>query len=240
MPKTEDAFAFRDFDEKRILELTSFSDSQSRWKKIYNDWVDSAFEEGNLIPLEYCTFDDSAFLAYLASRLNVLIEATEYGQADKIIKYFKVCVDDLKEYSRQIERHQKRLDKLHTLINERFLADEKMPARSVRRKLRRIKALEENYAEIIQSLQRLIKGLEEPLKNAVDGLKTQYRTTFSKRLRDARAAAKLSQTQLADRLGMTQGGYTQYENDVREPSLATLAKISKILGVSTDWLLGLS
>lgn len=63
--------------------------------------------------------------------------------------------------------------------------------------------------------------------------------TFPKRLREARKAAGLTQQQVADKLGMTQGAYTNYENQRREPSITMLCRLSRILKRSTDWLFGL-
>ena len=84
-----------------------------------------------------------------------------------------------------------------------------------------------------QSLSSHIAGLEEDYS-------LQYSRTFAVRLRQARKEARLTQAQLAAQIGMTQGGYTQYENAGREPSLSTLAKLSRILKRPTDWLLGLA
>lgn len=63
---------------------------------------------------------------------------------------------------------------------------------------------------------------------------------FSKRLKDLRAEAHMSQQQVAEILNIRQQSYAQYENDVAEPNLETLAKIAKIFEVSTDYLLGLA
>ena len=62
---------------------------------------------------------------------------------------------------------------------------------------------------------------------------------FATRLRIARKVAGLTQTLLAKKIGMTQSGYTNYENAIREPTLLTLKSLSQALDVSVDWLLGL-
>ncbi|MCX2854239.1 MULTISPECIES: helix-turn-helix domain-containing protein [Bacillus] len=59
---------------------------------------------------------------------------------------------------------------------------------------------------------------------------------FSERLKKIRKL-KYSQQEMADFLGITRQGYGKYETGKAEPDLATLNKISDILGVSTDYLI---
>jgi len=61
---------------------------------------------------------------------------------------------------------------------------------------------------------------------------------FSQRLRELRGDA--TQTAFAERLGLKQAVYSHYETCRREPDLDTLCRIVKTLGVSADYLLGLS
>ncbi|MBQ6296149.1 MAG: helix-turn-helix transcriptional regulator [Selenomonadaceae bacterium] len=61
---------------------------------------------------------------------------------------------------------------------------------------------------------------------------------FAARLRQARKAAGLTQAQLAEKTGITQSGYTRYERGINDPSISTLKKLSEILNVSLDWLIG--
>jgi len=61
---------------------------------------------------------------------------------------------------------------------------------------------------------------------------------FRKRLYEERKAAKLTQCQMAERLGMKQPSYIRYEQGTSEPTLETLVKIADVLDVSVDYLLG--
>ena len=56
-------------------------------------------------------------------------------------------------------------------------------------------------------------------------------------IRAARAAANLTQTALADMLGVTQKDISRWENGVREPSATWIKKLAEALGVSADELL---
>lgn len=60
-----------------------------------------------------------------------------------------------------------------------------------------------------------------------------------KRLRDARKKKGLSQAEMAALLHVTRQAYARYEND-RRPNWETTLEITKILGVSADYLFGLT
>lgn len=61
-----------------------------------------------------------------------------------------------------------------------------------------------------------------------------------KRLRDARKAKSLTQAELAVMVGTTQQGYNLLENGKQDPKTEMLAKLCSALGVSADYLIGLS
>ena len=62
--------------------------------------------------------------------------------------------------------------------------------------------------------------------------------TMGKRIAALRKQAGLTQEQLAEQLGVTAQAVSKWENDVSCPDISLLPKISQILGVSTDELLG--
>lgn len=62
---------------------------------------------------------------------------------------------------------------------------------------------------------------------------------FGDILKNLRAEKGLSQAQLAKRLGLSASIVAHYELGSRFPSLETLTDISRVMGVTTDFLLGL-
>jgi len=58
------------------------------------------------------------------------------------------------------------------------------------------------------------------------------------RLKEKRAKSKLTQKDVADRLGITQSTYAYYESGRNEPDLETLTKIADIFETSLDYLAG--
>ncbi len=63
---------------------------------------------------------------------------------------------------------------------------------------------------------------------------------FGDILKKLRAEKGWSQAQLAKRLGLSASIVAHYELGSRFPSLETLADISRVMGVTTDFLLGLN
>jgi len=61
---------------------------------------------------------------------------------------------------------------------------------------------------------------------------------FGERLKEIRAEKHLKQTDVAKMLNVSGNTVYAWENDRQEPSMATLLKLSEILGVSLDFLFG--
>ena len=61
---------------------------------------------------------------------------------------------------------------------------------------------------------------------------------FCERLIEQRKLNKITQRELADRLGIKQPSYIRYEKGESEPSLENLVKIADAFDISVDYLLG--
>ncbi len=61
---------------------------------------------------------------------------------------------------------------------------------------------------------------------------------FGDKLKRLRMAKKLTQTELAERLRLTNSVISAYEMGAKYPSFETLIKIAALFGVTTDFLLG--
>lgn len=62
---------------------------------------------------------------------------------------------------------------------------------------------------------------------------------LGQRLKDLRKAKGLTQQQVADRVWVTKAMISSYELSTRAPSYEVLIKLSKLFGVTTDFLLGI-
>ena len=67
---------------------------------------------------------------------------------------------------------------------------------------------------------------------------TKQPPTFGQRLAELRRLRGLTQVQLAEKLNSTQRAITYYENEASYPPVDTIIELAKILGVTTDELLG--
>ena len=63
---------------------------------------------------------------------------------------------------------------------------------------------------------------------------------MGEKLYSLRTEKKLTQKQLADRIGLAISAVSSYESGSRYPSFETLIKLARIFHVSTDYLLGLT
>lgn len=62
---------------------------------------------------------------------------------------------------------------------------------------------------------------------------------LNQRIRELRCGCGWSQVELAKRLGLSKQTVSNWENDNIQPSIEMLVRLSKVFGVSTDYLLGL-
>ena len=63
---------------------------------------------------------------------------------------------------------------------------------------------------------------------------------FGARLRSCRSSSAVTQQELADSLGVSLRTYQRYESGTTEPALYDLVSLCIVLGVSADYLLGLT
>ncbi len=65
-------------------------------------------------------------------------------------------------------------------------------------------------------------------------------TNYYRRLRDMREDHDLTQTQVAEFLGMKQPQYYRYETGMRDLPTDVLIRLAKLYRTSTDYLLGIT
>ena len=61
---------------------------------------------------------------------------------------------------------------------------------------------------------------------------------FPEKIKELRLSKKMTQQEVADKLGITRPAYTAYESGKREPDFSILQSLANIFDVTTDYLLG--
>ena len=93
----------------------------------------------------------------------------------------------------------------------------------------------------ISTLNNRLSDLKNQVKKKkLTAIECKYpqRLVFAQRLKQALKEMKITQVELAEKIGMTQGGYTSYEQARREPPIKVLVQLADKLNVSLDWLCG--
>lgn len=226
MPKTKDAFALKDFDPSRILQRRFFTE--------FGFGADLTDRE-ILQSLSYSPIDSQEIMEKKLSDLeNIFRRVTEYQQ--------------------HIKRHGQRLTEYISLIANRIAKDETANIDVLRANYRRAEKLSMKYCGCVTENSSVtaiflggiaindVGGLCTEISkryNKLDGeVQHVYRKVFADRLKFARQKTKMSQKEFAEKLGLSQNGYSPYENGQRNPSIPMLIRLSRLLNRSADWLLG--
>lgn len=219
LPKTKDAFAFRDFDGERILQRKFF-------RELDDFDAVNAFDITDEEELEFCSADKFKDLrrgdaALIAGRLNKL----------------RLMYDVVDLYKFRVETHCEKLVDLKFRCAEKFAANEDNTFKNFFVRAVKLLELYEPVCSAILNLFNKIKIRNEELAKLYD---RQWRKEFGERLRDARLTKGLTQARLAELIGsVSRDAIQKYESGVADIALPNLYKLSKVLDVSADSLLGL-
>ena len=61
---------------------------------------------------------------------------------------------------------------------------------------------------------------------------------FSERLKESRKKARLTQVEIAEKLGISQPAYASWERGTKKPTQENLVKLAQVLNVTIDYLVG--
>lgn len=213
MPKTKDAFALRDFNEQYIFSYLYFR----HYLGILNE-----------------DKSDAEILDFYDARNVVHSGAAKMVKKLADFQKYKVAVDTCKKV---FDVRTKQLESLCTKYAQKFT---ETTAPMWQEKYRCAKNLQQAYNDIISKLlilQKKINELEQDGEKAID---KQRRKEFAERLQDARQKAGLKQSELARKVGVASTTVANYEQGRSDPQIPMLIRLSQVLNISADNLLGLS
>lgn len=219
MPKTKDAFAFRDFNVDKILQRKFFSDKFDFEK----DFEVSADSTNKDFLAAFKSAGQNAERRRIKLKELAVFSAVNFGV--------------IKLYEMRLSRHMIRIAKILDALAYK-IANSDEQSENWRRQYRRAKDLDKKYFEIDFAVSRFRIAAAETYEKFNIVVKRAYRKKFSERLKWLRRSCNFTQTQLAAELDITVGAYQFYEKGKSEPSLITLIRLCNALKVSPDNLLG--
>ena len=213
--KTKNAFAFRDFDAKRILQRPFFKAFNFDDTKTDAEILQSlSLSDDDSLPTIESKHETLNAIFDSLSRLRVLIGNVHCKRLSCYRRKLTKKVNSVEDGALKKlleERHQREQSFAFTYLLE----------------------INDDIAELMKTVENQWRALETKLQEV-------YRENFAERLKQARIKANLSRKQLGDTINISPNGYGQYESARREPSLTSLIRIARTLNVSTDWLVGVA
>ena len=213
--KKQNAFAFRNFDEKRIL--------QRRFFKDFKFDADKTDEE-------------------ILSKLSHDVSTLSQQDLEKNFDILVSLIFRTADYLKLIKRHIERLERYRRAVADKIVEDKTADVEILREKYDIEQKLAKYYQlEIYFDVDNLLRErLAQAFRAVDDELKFSYRKIFADRLKLARQEKGMNQKDFGASVGLTQRAISNYEVGIREPSLATLARFSKKLQRPIGWFLGVN
>ena len=227
MPKTKNAFAFRDFDAEKILQRPYFREFLEEYH------IEDKTDEEILNSLSFADNDSAKDIRRKAFCLFSLRNLVE-------------------DYIKRIAQHSGKLAKYSFQVGNRIINDETADIKILRERHKRLTDLIDKYEGALVQwseepakcygikmllINNLLKRIIEQLKE-LDEAQSHNQIIFAARLKKKREEMELTRAELATRLNTTKRAVGYYETAMREPNLSMLAKISKELNCTVDWLIG--
>lgn len=213
--KKQNAFAFRNFNEKRILQRRFFKDFKFDTNKT-----------------------DEEILSGLRHDVSTLSQQDLEKNFDILVSLIFRTAD----YLKLIKRHIERLERYRRAVADKIVEDKTADVEILREKYDIEQKLAKYYQlEIYLDVDNLLRErLTQAFRAVDDELKFSYRKIFADRLKLARQEKGMNQKDFGASVGLTQRAISNYEVGIREPSLATLARFSKKLQRPIGWFLGVN
>lgn len=213
--KKQNAFAFRNFDEKRILQRRFFKDFKFDTNKT-----------------------DEEILSGLSHDVSTLSQQDLEKNFDILVSLIFRTAD----YLKLIKRHIERLERYRRAVADKIVEDKTADVEILREKYDIEQKLAKYYQlGIYLDVDNLLRErLAQAFRAVDDELKFSYRKIFADRLKLARQEKGMNQKDFGASVGLTQRAISNYEVGIREPSLATLARFSKKLQRPIGWFLGVN
>lgn len=225
MPKTKNAFAFKDFDETRILSRNFF---------------DKFLFDGERIT-EKGLSDVDAIKKFLPKNSDV-------QSLEIYIEKLKILKKSLNKYFLILYRQHLRLLNIAEILDKKQLAltddilngmtDElKNKANDLKFRRQRVKTSILHIAAILENLNTTQNFVDNEIDSTDKLIYQRYRENFAGNLKELRKKAGLTQRKMSELTGITQSDLALFEKARKTPSFISLCKILRLEGFSANNLL---
>lgn len=158
----------------------------------------------------------------------------------------RLCFDGLyylSELGRRVTNHVFRIQKYQTALmtKGRAFIDKEGGDETPRPSAQYIRAciLGNVYSDFALRIKATEKDIEYLIEDIDFTGRRDFMKKFSERLREARRAAGLTQSELAQRIGIKRSTYGQFEQGRNEPNVSLLPELSRELNRPVEWFLGI-
>lgn len=209
--KTRDAFALKSFKPAQILQRPYFRE--------FGFGADKTDDE-ILAGLRYADGD---------------------SRQDAETKFDTLCrlIRRTSEYLKFVKRHVDRLERYRRAVADKIVEGATADVESLRAKYAREQKLASFYTiEFFFDADSLLEKMNQAFRALDDAIKLSYRRVFADRLKTARQAAGMNQTEFGASLGLSQRAISNYESADREPSIANIVRFAQKLRRPLNWFFG--
>ena len=211
MPKTENAFALKNFDVEHILQRPFFL---HRLGVMHEDTDINILDLYNVVNIAHLGIGKMEKKVTDLRRIKIVTE--DYAKFLTAHESNKICKLGLRYANKFTET-------VNPIFKKRF---------------EYAHSLQDAYGIAIKLVCKLIEQISNLERENEKAIQRQYREKFAANLRNIRLERKMTQRELATRLDIAVPSLSQYENAIIEPTLKNLARLADILNTSTDTLLG--
>ena len=224
-------FAFRDFSAQHVFQRRFFAEFGFD-KTLTDDEI--LFHEFGFIDIPDEVLPDEA----LNHPAMIRIRDASNDDLEHITEKLSDLIYCLDRYLRRIHNHCQRLERYITSTATVIADGTAANIEKTRSRYKLGRELNHLYWNIYHEIKFLLDKVNKAFKKIDDKVQHVYRKIFADRLKSARRAAKMSQTEFGAICGLSQRVISGYEVASREPTLATLVKFSKKLKRPIGWFLG--
>lgn len=200
--------------------------------KIYNALAIRDFDESRILTRPF--FKDFGFGNLTDEEILQSLKPADSDSIDDLeekTKKTKELRDEVNKFQRLIQHHQQRYEKIAQYI---------MKMRNIDSMYNYLALCPVEYSKLGDNLFKLFLKLQNQYLATEKSIQITYRKIFTERLRKYRELSGLTQKELGELVQISPVVMSRYATNEREIPIHTLTRIAKVLGISTDKLLGIT